>query len=141
MNASPGVATALVPALVSVLAGCAPTQATRTDSTGPVVVRTGTAGAPDSASVRRDVRVESIQRVDSDDGKSVAGVVTVRNLSDVRHTVRVSVIWTDGTGKPLAPGGTTAQSVTLASGEFREVRFDGAPGSRDFKVALGAAAN
>lgn len=141
MNASFGVAIAVVPALVYLQTGCVPAQAARTDTADSVVTRAGMAAAPTSASVQRDVRIDSIQRLDSEDGQAVSGVVIVRNASDAQHTVTVSVTWLNGTGKPSAPDSVSAQSVTLASGESRALRFEGAPGSRDFKVALGAAAH
>jgi hypothetical protein len=141
MKASLGVAIALVPALVSLQAGCVSTQPAGTDSAQSVGIRAGPTDAPSSSSLRGEVRVDSIQRLDSEDGKAVLGVVTLRNMSARSRTVKVSVSWTDRTGRPLSANSVSTKSVTLASGESTEARFDGPPGSRDFKVALGAATN
>ena len=124
---------------VCLMAGCALHQPEPGSSKDGAVRVLGSKPAPSSSAGH--VRVDSIQRLDGEDGKAVSGVVTVRNISDEARTVRVSVSWINGTGKPIGPDAVSAQSVTLASGESRELRFDGAPGSRDFKVALGAAAN
>jgi len=90
--------------------------------------------------MQRDVRVESIQRLDSDDGKAVSGIVTVRNLGATRRTVQVSVNWLNDSGGSLGPNSVSSQSLTLAPGESSVLRFEGPPGSRDFKVVLGYAA-
>jgi len=141
MKASFGVAIAVVQAFVSLHMGCSSTQTVQADTSQSVSVRAGAADAPSSSSLRGEVRVDSIQRLDSDDGKAVSGIVTVRNMGALPRTVKVSVNWIDGSGKPIGPNGVSAQSVTLASGESRQLSFAGAPGSRDFKVALGAATN
>jgi hypothetical protein len=141
MNVSFGAATACVTVLMSLMVGCAPTQAERMDASGPVRARAGVAAPPDADLPRRDVRVDSIQRFDGDDGKAVSGIVTVRNIADTPRTVRVSVSWINAAGEPVGPEAVSTQSATLAPGESRELRFDGATGSRDFKVAVGAVPN
>jgi len=111
-------------------------------SANPDSGRTALVGGGVSRSpAQSDVRIEAVQRIDSDSGDAVTGIVTVRNVSGAPRTVSLGVTWialpdaADGAGS-----GVSRETLTLAPRESRDVIFRGEPGTRDFKVAMSSAA-
>ena len=121
------------------LVGCAsaPTVSDKSDSSRAALAGDGVSRSPAPS----DVRIEAVQRIDSDSGDAVTGIVTVRNVSGAPRTVSLGVTWialpdaADGAGS-----GVSRETLTLAPRESRDVIFRGEPGTRDFKVAMSSTA-
>ena len=121
------------------LVGCAsaPTVSANSDSSRTALAGSGVSRSPAPS----DVRIEAVQRIDSDSGDAVTGIVTVRNVSGAPRTVSLGVTWialpdaADGAGS-----GVSRETLTLAPRESRDVIFRGEPGTRDFKVAMSSTA-
>jgi hypothetical protein len=89
-----------------------------------------------------EVRIEAIQRIDSDSGDAVTGIVTVRNVSGAPRTVSLGVTWIALPDAANGAGtGVSRETLTLGPRESREVIFRGEPGTRDFKVAMSSIAS
>lgn len=116
------------------LAGCesAPRQS------GPVLGGSGNA----SLSIRQDaaasehVRVQSIQRVAPTGDETLMAGVSVRNVGPTPCAVTVTVMWLSHGGTSGSAGGDSAQTITLAAQEMRQLTFSGPIGADDFKVSL-----
>lgn len=92
---------------------------------------------PAQASVATGVRIDAIQRIDSDTEDAVTGIVTVRNVSNDPRTVKLGVTWVtlpDAANRPTP--GVSQETLLLAPRESRDVVFRGERGTRDFKVAM-----
>lgn len=125
-------------ALLTALVGCVPAHTAMESSGGmsvsaPAVTRLAQSGDDGS------VRVEAIQRYDSQASNAVTGVVTVRNTSSAPRTVNVGVTWLGTDGSMIVSDGAARETVTLGPRESRELVFRGEQGSRDFKVAVSSA--
>ena len=95
-----------------------------------------------SAPAPSEVRIEVIQRIDSDSGDAVTGIVTVRNVSSAPRTVSLGVTWIALPDAASSAGtGVSRETLTLGPRESREVIFRGEPGTRDFKVAMSSIAS
>lgn len=99
----------------------------RTLQRGPAGTSSASAG---------DVRVHAVQRIEAADKDAVNAAVSIRNTGRSAETVTVVVAWVTADGASADPANVSRMTITLAPKEAREVVFEGAPGTRDFKLSL-----
>ena len=135
-NIQLGGATAVIAVVASCsIAGCASTQAVSDGLRSGAAV--GANPTAEQSPATSGIRIEAVQRVDSETGDTVTGIVTLRNVSGAQRTVSLGITWVTvrdaGSGDAAA---VSRETLTLAPRECREVVFQGEPGARDFKVSL-----
>ncbi len=86
--------------------------------------------------VTGDVRVHAVQRIEGASQNSVNAAVSLRNSGQDSETVTVTVMWLTADGKQSDAAKASRKTITLAPRQAQEVVFEGAPGTRDFKVSL-----
>lgn len=80
--------------------------------------------------------MHAVQRIESARQDAVNAAVSLRNGGPDTKTVTVTVVWLNGDGAAMSPPNVSRKTVTLAPKQAEEVVFEGAPGTRDFKVNL-----
>lgn len=120
--------------------GCesAPTASPGVGGTGGGASSRALQGNPSvpGPAAKGDVRVHAVQRIEGAGQNSVNATVSLRNSGQGSETVTVTVMWLTADGKQSDPARASRKTITLAPRQAEEVVFEGAPGTRDFKVSL-----